>query len=153
MDRYFRKESGERVNVIDHCREILSFYPSAEILIGTDSQNSKKDTKYSTVIVFRYGLRGAHYIYNTIRVPKIKDLFTRLFKECELSLDIAEFISQNTSYKVEAIELDFNDFKKTKSTPLISATKGWCESLNYNVVLKSGNMIAMKAADHVVRKK
>ncbi len=152
MDRYFRTEQGERVNVIEHCREILSSYPNAQILIGTDSQNSKKESKYSTVIVFRYGLRGAHYIYNTVKVPKIKDLFIRLFKECELSIDIADYITNNTSYKVDGIELDFNDFKKTKSTPLISATKGWCESLGYRVILKSGEMIASKAADHCCRK-
>jgi len=152
MDRYFKTEQGERVNVIEHCREVLSKEPTTRILIGTDSQNNKSNTKYSTVIVFRYGTRGAHYIYNNVRVPKIKDLFIRLFKECELSLDIAEYITKNTSYKIEGIELDFNDFKKTKSTPLISATKGWCESMGYKAILKSGEMIACKAADHICRR-
>ncbi len=153
MDKYFRTEKGERVNVIEHCREILGQYPKAEILIGTDSQNSKSHSWYSTVIVYRYGTNGAHYVYNTIKVPKIKDLFSRLFKECELSVEIAEYISQYTSYKVGAIELDFNDFKSTKSTPLVSATRGWVESLGYKAVLKSGEMIACKAADHCCRQK
>ena len=152
MEKYFKTEQGERVSVIEHCAEILSNNPNTEILIGTDSQNSKTESKYSTVIVFRNGLRGAHYIYNTVKVPKIKDLFSRLFKECELSIDIAEFISKNSSFKVSAIELDYNDFKKTKSTPLISATKGWIESLGYKAILKSGEMIAAKAADHICRK-
>ena len=152
MDRYFRTEQNERVNVIEHCREVLAKEPTARILIGTDSQNSKTHSKYSTVVVFRYGLRGAHYIYCNVKVPKIKDLFSRLFKECELSLDIAEFITKNSSYKIEAIELDFNDLKKTKSTPLISATKGWVESLGYKAILKSGEMIACKAADHICRR-
>lgn len=152
MDKYFRTEDGERVNILDHCREVLAEHPDAEILVGTDSQNSKSKSYYSTAVVFRYGTRGAHYVYNNEIVPKIKDLFTRLFKECEYSVEIAEFISKNSAYKVSAIELDFNDFKKTKSTPLISATKGWCESLGYRAVLKSGEMIACKAADHIVRK-
>lgn len=151
MEKYFRLESGEIVNVIEHCREVLSKYPNAQILIGCDSQNSKLHTKYSVVVVFRYDTSGAHFIYQNVKVNKIRDLFTRLFKECELSIEIAEYISNNTSYKVSAIELDFNDFKKTKSTPLISATKGWCESLGYKVVLKSGEMIATKAADHCCR--
>lgn len=153
MDKYFKKEDGERVNVIEHCAEILGKYPNTEILIATDSQNTKKESRYATVIVFRYGFRGAHYIYNKENVPKIRDLFSRLFKECELSLDLAEFISNNSAFKISAIELDFNDFKKTKSTPLISACKGWCESLGYNVILKSGEMIASKAADHICRGK
>lgn len=151
MEKYFRTERGKIVNVIEHCREILGIHPATQILIGTDSQNTKTHSKYSTVIVFRYGKTGAHYIYSIVKIPKIRDLFTRLFKECELSLDVAEFITHNTSYKVAAIELDFNDFKVTKSTPLISATKGWVESLGYKAILKSGEMIACKAADHTAR--
>lgn len=151
MDKYFRTEKGEKVNVIDHCKKILGTYPKAEILIGTDSQNGKTTSRYSTVIVFRYGACGAHYIYLTTKVPKIRDLFTRLFKECELSIEIAEYITENSSYKIAGIELDFNDFKVTKSTPLVSATKGWVESLGYKAILKSGEMIACKAADHCCR--
>lgn len=151
MEKYFKLESGERVNVIDHCSKILGEFPNTEILIGTDSQNGKKNSVYTTVIVFRYGFRGAHFIYNTVSIPKIKNIFTRLFKECEYSMEIAQFITDNTSYKIGAIELDFNDFKKTESTPLIAGTKGWCESLGYKVMLKSGEMYACKAADHVLR--
>lgn len=151
MEKYFRTDDGSRVDVIEHCSRILCAFPSAEILIGTDSQNEKKTTDYAVVIVFRYGNNGAHFIYNKIKVPKIKDMFTRLFKECELSVEIAEHISKNTSFKISALELDFNDFKKTKSTPLISATKGWGESLGYRVILKSGEMFACKAADHILR--
>jgi len=139
------------VNIISHCREILAKEPDAKILIGTDSQDEDGKSKYCTVIVFRYGLRGAHFIYSKDDRKKIRDIFTRLFTECEYSLEIAEHITKNTSYKVSTIELDFNDFKKTKSTPLISATKGWCESLGYSATLKSGEMFACKAADHILR--
>lgn len=151
MDKYFRTEEGERVNLLDHCREVLSIHPNAEILIGCDSQNSKMYSKYAVAVVFRYGNTGAHYVYTVVKVPKIRDLFTRLFKECELSLEIANFITDNTAYRVGAIELDYNNFKITKSTPLISATKGWCESLGYKVILKNGEMIACKAADRCCR--
>lgn len=151
MEKYFKLENGELVNVIEHCREVLAQHPNAEILIGTDSQNGKKESVYVTTIVFRYGFRGAHFIYQKIKIPKIKNIFTRLFKECEYSMEIAQYLNDNTSYKIKAIELDFNDFKKTESTPLISGTKGWCESLGYKVMLKSGEMYACKAADHVLR--
>ncbi len=153
MEKYFKKESGERLNLIEHCSEILGEYPNAEILIGCDSQKSKLFSKYAVAVVFRYGSSGAHYIYTIVKVPKIKDLFNRLFKECELSLEVANFITENTAYRIGAIELDFNNFKITKSTPLISATKGWCESLGYKVILKSGEMIACKAADKQCRRK
>lgn len=152
MDKYFRTEQGERVNVIEHCREILGKYPKAEILIGTDSQSSKSHSYYSTVIVFRYGNNGAHYIYNNTKIPKIRDVFKRLFKECEMSIEIAEYISEHTSYKIAAIELDYAGVKITKSTPLVSSTKGWCEALGYRAIVKGGEMIACKAADHCCRK-
>lgn len=153
MEKYFKKENGEIVNLIEHCKEILGTHPNAEILIGCDSQNSKAWSYYAIAVVFRYGNRGAHYIYITNRIPKIKDVFTRLFKECELSLEIADFITSNTAYKIGAIELDYNNFKVTKSTPLVSATKGWVESKGYKAILKSGEMIATKAADKHSRNK
>lgn len=153
MEKYFKLVTGQKVNLIEHCSEILGKYPNAEILIGCDSQNHKQYTRYAVAVVFRYGLSGAHYIHTIVKVDKIKDLFTRLFKECELSLEVAQFITENTAYRVKAIELDFNNFKVTKSTPLISATKGWAESLGYKVVLKDGEMIACKAADKHARRK
>lgn len=153
MEKYFKQIDGKRVNLIEHCSEILGKYPNAEILIGCDSQNHKQYTRYAVAVVFRYGISGAHYIFTIVKTDKIKDLFTRLFKECELSLEIANFITENTSYKVKAIELDFNNYTITKSTPLISATKGWCESLGYTVILKDGDKIASRAADKHCRKK
>lgn len=147
MEKYFKLENGQKVNLIEHCSEILGKYPDVQILIGTDSQNSKQYSKYAVAVVFRYGYSGAHYISQVIKIPKIKDLFTRLFKECELSLEVASYINDNTSYKIAGIELDYNDFKITKSTPLISATRGWVESLGFKAILKSGEMIAIRAAD------
>lgn len=153
MEKYFKLVTGERVNLIEHCSEILGKYPNAEILIGCDSQNHKQYTRYAVAVVFRYGISGAHYIFTIVKEDKIKDLFTRLFKECELSLETAQFITENTSYKVGAIELDFNNYAITKSTPLISATKGWCESFGYKVILKDGEKIASRAADKHCRRK
>lgn len=151
MEKYFKLHTGERVDIIEHCSEILRNFPSTEILIGCDSQNGKRGCEYAVVIVFKYGRRGSHFIYNKIKYPnKIRDMFIRLFKECELSIEIAEYITKNSSFKISGIELDFNDFKKTKSTSLISSTKGWVESLGYKAILKSGNMYACKAADHIV---
>ena len=155
MDKYFRTEDGRIVDLIDHCGMILGENPNSEILIGCDSQNGKKkgkgDTEYVVTVVFRHGTKGAHFIYKKVKVPKIRDLFTRLFKECEFSLEAADIVTKNSAFKVGAIELDYNDFKRTKSAPLVSATKGWCESQGYKVVLKSGDMFACKAADHVLR--
>lgn len=151
MEKYFRTEEGERVNLVSHALEIMKENPFAEIRIGTDSQNSRKDSKYATVVVFRFPHRGAHYIYQVTQVPKIKDLFTRLFKECELSVEIAEFMKES-GFHVSAIELDYNNMKVTKSTPLVAATTGWVTSLGYKAICKNGDMIATKAGDFICRR-
>lgn len=152
MDRYFKTEDGKRVNVIGHTLDILRDNPFTEIYIGCDSQNNKKHTKYATCIVYRYPNAGAHYIYRTDNFPKIKDLFTRLFKECEFSLDVANYLQKEINCgKLTTIELDYNNVKITKSTPLIQATRGWVESSGYKCNLKGGLMIATKVSDRVCR--
>ncbi len=151
MEKYFRKENGELVNIIEHCVDQLSFYPSLKIYIATDSQNYGAKTVYATAIVFRYGLKGAHYVYLKQRLPRIRDHFTRLWKEAEYTLDAANMLTEELPIAIEALEFDYNGEKKTKSTSLISATKGWAESLGYKVKVKPDEMIAAKAADHLAR--
>ncbi len=151
MIRYFSTEEGEKVNVVDHTIQIMKDNLFTEVYIGCDSQNNKKNTKYATCIVYRYPNKGAHYIYRIDVVPKIKDMFTRLFKECEYSLDIANYLSKEANIKDITVELDYNNIKITKSTPLISATKGWVESSGYKCILKGGLIIACKVADKCCR--
>lgn len=151
MDRYFFTEEGLRVNVVEHTLQVMKDNPFCSVMIGCDSQNNKKNTKYATCIVYRYPNKGAHYIYRIDIVPKIKDMFTRLFKECEFSLDIANYLSKEANIKDITVELDYNNIKITKSTPLVSATRGWVESSGYKCNLKGGLMVATKVADKVCR--
>jgi uncharacterized protein len=151
MDNYFRTEQNELVNVIEHTLKQIDEHKHVKIYVATDSQNFAESTVYATAIVFRYGLRGAHYIYSKLKVPRIKNTFERLFKEAELSIELAEHLTSTIPVAIEAIELDYNNKKITKSTPLISSTKGWAESLGYKVKVKPDEMIAAKAADHLCR--
>ena len=60
----FKNIKGERVDTVNHTLEIMKSYPYAEIHIGTDSQNINKETLYTTVIAYRLGSRGVHYIFS-----------------------------------------------------------------------------------------
>ena len=91
--RVFKTIQGEKVNVEEHIVKILSKYPSTEIHIGTDSQIVGRITSYATVIAFRYGIRGVHYIVHKEKVKRNNDLFSRLWKETEMSIEVAEWIS------------------------------------------------------------
>ena len=143
----FKNIKGERVDTVKHTLEIMKFYPYAEIHIGTDSQNINKETCYTTVIAYRLGSRGVHYIFSKQKREIIRDMWTRLWKEAEYSVDVAEWLTKKIALKVE-IDMDYNEDKSYKSHKLISAAKGWANSLGYKVNVKPNNQIATRAADY-----
>lgn len=143
----FKNIKGERVDTVNHTLEIIKSYPYAEIHIGTDSQNINKETLYTTVIAYRLGSRGVHYIFSKQKKEIIRDMWTRLWKEAEYSVDVAEWLTKKITLKVE-IDMDYNEDKSYKSYKLISAAKGWANSLGYKVNVKPNNQIATRAADY-----
>ena len=145
--RLFKNIKGERIDPVEHTLKILRDYPTVKIHIGSDSQNIGKKTKYATVIAYRYGSRGVHYILSKKNELLIKDMWTRLWKEAEMSIDIAQWLTRQVSVRVE-IDMDYNSDENFKSNKLISATKGWANSLGYKVNVKPNNQIATKAADY-----
>lgn len=152
MDRWFKTEEGEIVDVVKHTIEQIQGKEKLEIYVGTDSQNKSSKSLYATVIVYRYGIRGCHFISKSVSVPAIKDLFTRLFKEAELTVAAADMISAEVPIKFTALEFDYNGRITTKSSMCIQAAKGWASSLGYVVRVKPDPMIASKAADKVCRR-
>ena len=145
--RLFKNIKGERIDPVEHTLKIIRDYPTVKIHIGSDSQNIGKKTKYATVIAYRYGSRGVHYILSKKTELLIKDMWTRLWKEAEMSIDIAQWLTHQVSVRVE-IDMDYNSDENFKSNKLISATKGWANSLGYKVNIKPNNQIATKAADY-----
>ena len=77
----------------------------------------------------------------------IDDIWKRLWKEAEMSIEVAEWLSNQINVKIE-IDMDYNSDEKFISNKLISAAKGWANSLGYKVNVKPNNQIATKAADH-----
>jgi len=145
--RLFKNIKGERIDPIAHTLKILKDYPNVQIHIGSDSQNVGKKTRYATVIAYRYGSRGVHYILSKKNESLLKDMWSRLWKEAEMSIDVAEWLTNQISVRVE-IDMDYNSDENFKSSKLISATKGWANSLGYKVNVKPNNQIATKAADY-----
>ena len=143
----FKDIHGNNIDPIDHTRKILAKNPFVSIYIGTDSQSIAKQTRYITVIAYRFGNRGVHYILKKSGVPQIKDLWTRLWKETEMSIDVAEWIREHLNVKAE-IDMDYNEDENFKSNKLVNATRGWANSLGYKVNIKPHGQIATRAADY-----
>ena len=113
--RLFKNIKGERIDPVEHTLKILRDYPTVKIHIGSDSQNIGKKTKYATVIAYRYGSRGVHYILSKKTELLIKDMWTRLWKEAEMSIDIAQWLTHQVSVRVE-IDMDYNSDENFKSS-------------------------------------
>jgi predicted RNase H-related nuclease YkuK (DUF458 family) len=147
----YRTVDGKRVNPITHTIEIMKKDPYVEIHVGTDSQNHGDKTQYATVVAYRYGNRGVHYIYSLDTKDRIRDMWTRLWGETERSVAIAEHLSTNIPGVKIKIDMDFNSDEEFDSNKLVSASRGWALSLGYIVNIKPNDQIATRAADHQCR--
>ena len=143
----FKDIRGNPIDPVKHTLDVIKNYPYVEINIGTDSQNINRQSRYTTVIAYRLGSRGVHYILSKTHVNIIRDMWTRLWKEAEFSVDTAEWLTKKVSIRVE-IDMDYNEDESYKSHKLISAAKGWANSLGYKVNVKPNNQIATRAADY-----
>ena len=59
----FNDIEGNKVDPVSYTKKILKENPYVDIHIGTDSQSKAKKTLFTTVIAYRYGNRGVHYIF------------------------------------------------------------------------------------------
>lgn len=151
MRKVFRNVQEEIVSEIQHSLKIIQKYPDCKIYVGSDSQNHRRVTKYATVIAYRYDTKGAHFIYNEELIrPKIRDIKQRLEKEIYKTMETVQFLLDN-NISIYAVDFDFNDAEETESTKLVKMSTGWAQGLGLRTNVKPNELIATKAADHIVR--
>ena len=150
MNRVFKTVQGHPVDIVKHTLDILKDCPYVDIHVGTDSQNHRRHTHYGVVIAYRYGNRGVHYIVHKHREKKIKDRWTRLWKEAEMSIETAELLTAKIKVQIQ-IDFDFNNDEKYFSNKLVQAASGWATSLGYKANIKGDVLVSAKAADHECR--
>ncbi len=151
--KYFRTIDGQAVNAVQHTLEQIDKYQSLKIYIGTDSQSFSQKTVYATAIVYRYGNRGCHYIYVKEEItPRIRSDYHRLYDEGVRTIATFDSLTSEIPVAIEALEFDYQEVLKTISNKLVQNFRGWVAGLPVNSVFKSGEMIAAKAADHIIRK-
>lgn len=146
-DRQFKVMGGH----VDHevCGYIATMCSeqNLDIHVGCDSQNYKRYTVYVTTVVFRYPDNGAHVLYRRERVPKITDLWTKLWGETERSVALANLILEECRIRVKQIDLDFNSDPQYPSQKLISASAGYITSLGFEAKAKPNLLMAAWAAN------
>lgn len=132
------------VNLLHHCFEQKSLHKDLNVFIGTDSISISGKIHYFTVVAFRYGKNGVHFIYTKETIESIRkedgkpDVFTKLWKECEMSMALANFFVERNVFDIDRIiiELDYNSVVDTLSKQLIPATKGWVLGAGFQCLAK-----------------
>jgi len=148
----FSTLEGLRVNLIDYISERLHKYPDTKIYVGTDSQDYGRWTHYATVVAFRRSAKGVHFVYTKDKIQTGRDHWSRLWREVEMTVDLAEFIKESLPFlKIEHLEIDFNGTKNTLSNRLVKSARGWCEGMGYSVLVKPDEQVACKAADWLLK--
>lgn len=158
MEKYFRTEEGKLVDILDYSIEQVSKNPHVKIYIGCDSQVDGPKVKHTICIVYRVGARGAHYVYRNILsdrpprgVPKEIQVAQRLNEEVFYTMEVVQFLLDNTSIKIEAVEFDFNEEEEHLSNKMTGMATGWAKGLGLNARIKPEELLACKAADHICR--
>ena len=131
------------------------------IYVGCDSQNLKRKpwTGYITTIAFHTGIKdgndffgtGVHIIYKADKCKKIRDTWTKLWKEVEKSMEIAEEL-RNSGILIYQVDLDLNQDDTHDSNRLVAAGEGLFRGLGYNVKSKPDALLASRASDHLINK-
>ncbi len=139
------------VNAVQHTLEEIEKNPNLRIFIGTDSQSYSQETVFVTTIVYRYGKRGCHYIYSKEKMARIKSEYHRLYDEGVRTIETFGSIVDEIPIGVEALEFDYQEVLSTISSKLVKDFRGWVSGLQTKAVFKSGEMIATRAADHIIK--
>lgn len=149
----FRTLGGEKpVELVAHLKEKIGDRKDVSIYLGTDSQNVASRTIYALVVVLHYGNNGAHVVYAKNKFDRIADGFTRLWKEVEMTIELAEFLKEAGIQKPKFIDLDFNPDPYFRSNQVLRAALGYVESMGYTPRCKPDAVSASYVADKICNK-
>ena len=149
---YFRKILDEtKFELSNYVLKYLrdSVYKNIKIHVGCDSQNIGKSTHYATTVVFHIGNSGCHFVYKKEKLPKIDDMWTKLWGETTRSVEIANYL-KDKGVNIHSVDLDFNSNDSHKSNKLVSASVGYVESMGFKANIKPSILPAISAADMMV---
>lgn len=139
-----------KVEISDYVKSYINDHKfnSLKIYIGCDSHNKGEYTTYVSTVVIHVGETGCHVLYKREKVKRINDLWTRLWKEVEKSVDLALYLKEN-GINIHNIDLDLNDDEQYASNKLVNAACGYVKSLGIKPRIKPEILPAVHAADNL----
>jgi len=119
--------------------------------VGCDSLNVKHNTVYITSLVGIYpNHTGAFVFYHKEKIPKIKDIQQRLWREVEIAVAFAKQIRDDLGADIEAIDFDLNIDPQYPSSRLAPSALGFATSEGFVSYVKPDKLYAIWSSDHIV---
>jgi predicted RNase H-related nuclease YkuK (DUF458 family) len=119
--------------------------------VGCDSLNVKHHSVYIMSLVGIYpDNRGAFVFYHKEKIPKIRDIQQRLWREVEMSMEFAQMLREQFKAKIEAIDFDLNVDEQYPSSRLAASAIGFANGAGFDAYCKPDKLYAIWASDHVV---
>ena len=138
-------------DLAEYVKDYLEKNKDSEVkmYLGCDSQTKGISTTYATTLVFHVATSGCHVIYKKEVVPVVRDMWNRLWKEAELSVETALYLRE-AGIEINTIDLDYNIDPIHNSNKLVKAAVGYIESLGFQARVKPELLPAAYAADGIV---
>ena len=149
----FTTAQGKKIDLVQYIKDYLKTHNNIEILVGSDSQNTRKVTSYATVVVLYNPGHGGHVLYEKTNTPKELVRNRRLMNEVWRSVEIAELIKNSGLPKPLYIDIDINPNSRFKSSEVFKSAVGLIEGMGYACRYKTLGQVASCCADAVVRDK
>lgn len=156
MNLQFKSLSNHQVidDLAGYIKNIIKQKPGIKIYVGTDSQNSRRNTTYATVIVLHINEndsgKGAHVLYSKEHLPKLRDRYTRLWGEVERSVEISNIL-RDKGLDIKNIDLDFNEDPRFNSNTVLRSAVGYVEASGFIARWKPHNAFAVRCANSLCK--
>lgn len=173
MELKFKKFGGEQIEDLRlYLQKLVTDNPSLHICVGCDSKQMRGSTLYVVAITIHSPLyrNGAHVIFARLRVNKERDDFSRLWKEAEYLVKVAEYahdalqevgyvrkklnqtggsmVECNDGYfKLVELHVDYNEKSRYLSNKVYNAAIPWLKGLGFKTSGKPDAYAATCAAD------
>lgn len=123
---------------------------SYRIVIGTDSQTNKKSTLFVTAFIIHRIGKGARFYFQKTRLPSMKSLHRRIYKETELSLQVMDHLKTSGFSTILAdwpVEIHLDVGRHGETRKLIKEIVGWVTAIGYVARIKPDAYGASAVAD------
>ena len=145
--------------IFDYIRERTDVAEHNHIVIGTDSQNHKDETRGVIVIAVYTDGKGGKFFYEIQKLPIILNLKVKIHKETELSIAYADqlidelttlSIQENFDYeKYTSIGIHVDAGYAGPSGQVIPEIVGWLKGAGYEPTVKPDSFVASTIADRI----